>query len=70
MAEYEQLIKLKQAVKPMKLAELQQLAEQQNKVLEFLPAKMVQTRKSGSGACRSRAVVCGNFQSPNDSQNN
>ena len=70
MAEYEQLVNLKKAVKPMTRSELQQLAQQQDKVLEILPAKMVHTRKAGSGAFRSRAVVCGNYQAQNESQNN
>ena len=42
------------------------MAEVQNKTLEILPAKIVHTRKAGSGAYRSRAVVCGNYQTPND----
>lgn len=70
MAEYEQLVNLKKAAKPMTRSELQQLAQQQDKVLEILPAKMVHTRKAGSGAFRSRAVVCGNYQAQNESQNN
>ena len=70
MAEYEQLVNLKKAAKPMTRSELQQLAQQQDKVLEILPAKMVHTRKAGSGAFRSRAVVCGNNQAQNESQNN
>ena len=70
VAEYEQLVNLKKAVKPMTRSELQQLAQQQDKVLELLPAKMVHTRKAGSGAFRSRAVVCGNNQAQNESQNN
>ena len=65
-AEYEQLVVNKKAVKPMSRAELQKMAEKQNKTLEILPAKMVHTRKAGSGAYRSRAVVCGNYQTPND----
>ena len=65
-AEYEQLVVNKKAVKPMSRAELQKMAEMQNKTLEILPAKMVHTRKAGSGAYRSRAVVCGNYQTPND----
>ena len=65
-AEYEQLVVNKKAVKPMTRTELQKMAEVQNKTLEILPAKMVHTRKAGSGAYRSRAVVCGNYQTPND----
>ena len=70
VAEYEQLVNLRKAVKPMTRSELQQLAQQQDKVLEILPAKMVHTCKAGSGAFRSRAVVCGNYQAQNESQNN
>ena len=69
VAEYEQLVNLKKAVKPMTRSELQQLAEQQDKVLEILPAKMVHTRKAGSGAFRSRAVVCGNYQAQSSQDN-
>ena len=56
----------KRLSKPMTRTELQKMAEVQNKTLEILPAKMVHTRKAGSGAYRSRAVVCGNYQTPND----
>ena len=66
VAEYEQLVASKGAVKPMSRSDLQALAEKEGKDLEILPAKMVHTRKAGSGAYRSRAVVCGNYQSPND----
>ena len=69
VAEYEQLVNLKKAVKPMTRSELQQLAQQQDKVLEILPAKMVHTRKAGSGAFRSRAVVCGNYQAQSSQDN-
>ena len=66
VAEYEQLVASKGAVKPMSRSDLQALAEKEGKDLEVLPAKMVHTRKAGSGAYRSRAVVCGNYQSPSD----
>ena len=66
VAEYEQLVVSKGAVKPMTKSDLRALAEKEGKDLEILPAKMVHTRKAGSGAYRSRAVVCGNYQSPND----
>ena len=66
VAEYEQLVASKGAVKPMSRSDLQALAEKEGKDLEVLPAKMVHTRQAGSGAYRSRAVVCGNDQSPND----
>ena len=66
VAEYEQLVNTKKAVKPMKRTDLQAMAAAEGKDLEILPAKMVHTRKAGSGAYRSRAVVCGNYQSPTD----
>lgn len=66
VAEYEQLVASKGAVRPMSRSDLQALADSEGKDLEVLPAKMVHTRKAGSGAYRSRAVVCGNYQSPND----
>jgi len=50
----------------MTKSDLRALAQKEGKDLEILPAKMVHTRKAGSGAYRSRAVVCGNYQSPND----
>ena len=42
------------------------MAEELGKTLEVLPAKMVHTRKAGTGAYRSRTVVRGNYQTPND----
>ena len=63
-AEYEQLINKKQAVKQISKDQLQELARQRGLPIELLPGKMVHTRKAGSGAFRSRAVVCGNYQDP------
>ena len=65
-AEYEQLAVNKKAVKPMSRSQLQKMADEQGRTLEILPAKMVRTRKAGTGAYRSRAAVCGNYQTPND----
>ena len=65
-AEYEQLAVNKKGVKPMSRSQLQKMADEQGRTLEILPAKMVRTRKAGTGAYRSRAVVCGNYQTPND----
>lgn len=38
------------------------MAERLNLPIETLPSKTVHTRKSGSGAYRTRAVVCGNYE--------
>ena len=65
-AEFEQLVNQKQAVRQMSRAQLQALAQQRQLPIELLPGKMVHTRKASSGAYRSRAVVCGNYQSSND----
>jgi len=61
-AEFEQLVNMKQAVRQVAKAELQSLAKSAGLPIELLPGKMVHTRKAGSGAYRSRAVVCGNYQ--------
>eukprot|EP00438_Fugacium_kawagutii_P028376 Skav221620 [mRNA] locus=scaffold2664:42350:47284:- [translate_table: standard] len=61
--EYRQLVEVKKAAEPVSQAELQRRAEQGGLDLEILPAKMVFTRKAGSGAYRARAVVCGNYSS-------
>ena len=63
-AEFQQLVHTKGAVKQVSKAQLQDLAHQRDLPIELLPAKMVHTRKAGSGAFRSRAVVCGNYQDP------
>jgi hypothetical protein len=57
-AEFEQLVKTKGAVTQISKSQLQELAHQRGLPIELLPAEMVHTRKAGSGACRSRAVVC------------
>ena len=68
-AEFEQLVKTKGAVTQISESQLQELAPQRGLPIELLPAEMVHTRKAGSGACRSRAVVCvcvcGNYQDSN-----
>ena len=61
-AEYEQLVNQKQAVTQMTKSQLRQLAQERQLPIELLPAKMVHTRKANTGAYRSRAVVCGNYQ--------
>ena len=63
-AEFQQLVHTKGAVKQVSKTQLQDLAHQRDLPIELLPAKMVHTRKAGSGAFRSRAVVCGNYQDP------
>ena len=67
-AEYNQLVNSKQAVKQITKTELQQLAQQRGLPIEVLPGKMVHTRKAGSGAYRSRAVVCGNYEAPDNAE--
>ena len=61
-AEYQQLVVQKEAVKQMPKSKLYEIAERKQLPIELLPGKMVHTRKAGSGAYRSRAVVCGNYQ--------
>ena len=61
-AEFEQLVNQKKAVRQMTRSQLQDLATEKGLPIELLPAKMLHTRKANSGAYRSRAVVCGNFQ--------
>ena len=41
---------------------LYEIAEKKQLPIELLPGKMVHTGKAGSGAYRSRAGVCGNYQ--------
>lgn len=59
--EFKQLTQVKKAVEAVDKQELHRRAAEENLDLEILPAKMVYTRKSGSGAFRARAVVCGNY---------
>ena len=44
------------------------MASEQKLPIEILPGKMVHTRKSESGAYRSRAVVCRNYATPDQSE--
>lgn len=60
-AEYDQLVKNKKAVVQKKKVDVLKQAEECQMELEVLPAKMVYTRKAGTGAYRTRAVVCGNY---------
>lgn len=60
-AEYNQLVHTKEAVEQISKKALRHRAEQENKTIEILPAKMVYTQKAGVGARRSRAVRCGNY---------
>eukprot|EP00435_Cladocopium_sp_Y103_P033382 s1981_g8.t1 len=64
--EFEELVNKKQAVRQVTRAQLRDLAASRGVAIEILPAKMVHTRKAGSGAYRSRAVVCGNYADPNN----
>ena len=61
-AEYQQLVMQKEAVRQMTKSDLHKLAEERGLPIEILPGKMVHTRKAVSGAFRSRAVVCGNYE--------
>ena len=49
----------------MPRSQLQSLARDKGLPIELLPGKMVHTRKANSGAYRSRAVVCSNYQEAN-----
>lgn len=60
--EWNSLVLESQAVKQITREELRKLAEERNQAVELLPAKMVYTRKAGTGLRRARAVCCGNFQ--------
>ena len=44
------------------------MASEQKLPIEILPGKMVHTRKSGTGAFKSRAVVCGNYATPDQNE--
>ena len=66
--EYDQLVNKKQAVRQITKAQLQQMASEMKLPIEILPGKMVHTRKSGSGAYRSRAVICGNYAGPDNNE--
>lgn len=58
--EYDHLVKKKCAVRQMTKDQLQKMASEMKLPIEILPGKIVHTRKSGSGAYGSRAVICSN----------
>ena len=60
-AEHGQLVTTKQAVEQITKEALRARAAKEGKTIELLPAKMVYTRKAGTGARRARAVCCGNY---------
>ena len=66
--EYDQLVVKKKAVRQITKGQLQQMASEKGLPIELLPAKMVHTRKANTGAYRSRAVVCGNYAGPDESE--
>ena len=66
--EYEQLVQKKQAVRQVTKEELKEMASELKLPIEVLPGKMVHTRKAGSGAFKSRTVVCGNYATPDQNE--
>ena len=66
--EYDQLVHRKRAVRQVTKEELHKMASEQKLPIEILPGKMVHTRKSGTGAFKSRAVVCGNYAAPDQNE--
>ena len=60
-AEYDQLVNHKKAVIQVTQKQLRDKAAEAGVEIELLPSKLVHTRKAQSGACRSRAVICGNY---------
>ena len=60
-AEHTQLVTTKRAVEQITKEDLHDRAAREGKTIELLPAKMVYTRKAGTGARRARAVCCGNY---------
>lgn len=66
--ECDQLVKKKCAVRQITKSQLQQMASELKLPIEILPGKMVHTRKSGTGAYRSRAVSCGNYAGPDNNE--
>ena len=66
--EYDQLVTQKCAVRQITKDQLQRMSSDMKLPIELLPAKMVHTRKALSGAYRSRAVVCGNYAGPDESE--
>ena len=66
--EYNQLVHEKGAVRQLTMKQLQQLSQERGVPIELLPGKTVHTRKSQTGAYRSRAVICGNYASATDQE--
>lgn len=64
--EWKSLIQETQAVKQITREELRRLSEERGQTVEILPAKMVCTRKAGTGLRRARAVCCGNYQTSSE----
>ena len=60
-AEHGQLVTTKQAVEQITKEALRAHAAKEGKTIELIPAKMVYTRKAGTGTRRARAVCCGNY---------
>ena len=58
-AEYNQLVYESQAVKPVKLSELEAMEGYQD--MELAPSKLVTTVKSPNGKHKARIVICGNL---------
>ena len=67
-AEYDQLVKKMCNVRQITKDQLQKMASEMKLPLEILPGKIVHTRKSGSGAYGSRAVICGNDAGPDNNE--
>ena len=66
--EYDQLVKKMCNVRQITKDQLQKMASEMKLPLEILPGKIVHTRKSGSGAYGSRAVICGNDAGPDNNE--
>ena len=66
--EYDQLVKKKCNVRQITKDQLQKMASEMKLPIEILPGKIVHTRKSGSGAYGSRAVICGNDAGPDNNE--
>lgn len=60
--EHDQLVHQKKAVIQVSREQLRRLASEKKVPIELLPGKTVHTRKAVSGAFRTRAVICGNYE--------
>ena len=74
-SEIRSLLEEKEAFKPINKEELEKLireAHEKGKKVEFLPSKVVWTRKAGKngGKTKSRWVICGNFEQKKEGENN